>query len=69
MAAASDAAAQSDLCSAVTLAGALGSRCVVLASARGEPMPAARGARLATAAGTVHVVGGLAAVPATKVAG
>ncbi len=67
--AASDATAQSDLYSAVTLAGALGTRCVVLAGARTEPMPADQQARLDTAAGTVHVVGGLTAVPAAKVAG
>ncbi len=67
--AASDAAAQSDLYSAVTLAGALGSPCVVLAGARTEPMPAAQLARLRAAVGTVHVVGGLAAVPAAKTAG
>ena len=67
--AASDTAAQSDLYSAVTLAGALGSRCVILAGARNEPWPAAQLARLRAAAGTVHVVGGLAAVPAAKMAG
>ena len=67
--AASDTAAQSDLYSAVTLAGALGSPCVILAGARNEPMPAAQLARLRAAVGTVHVVGGLAAVPAAKVAG
>ena len=67
--AASDAAAQSDLYSAVTLAGALGSRCVILAGARTEPMPTAQLLRLDAAVGTVHVVGGLAAVPAAKIAG
>ncbi|WP_420608894.1 hypothetical protein [Candidatus Poriferisodalis sp.] len=67
--AASDAAAQSDLYSAVTLAGALGSRCVILAGARTEPIPTDQLLRLDAAAGTVHVVGGLAAVPAAKIAG
>ncbi|WP_420610150.1 hypothetical protein [Candidatus Poriferisodalis sp.] len=67
--AASDTAAQSDLYSAVTLAGALGTRCVVLAGARTEPIPTAQLLRLDAAAGTVHVVGGLAAVPAAKMAG
>lgn len=64
--AASDAAAQSDLYSAVTLAGALGTDCVILAGARDEPMPAAQQRRLGAAAGRVYVVGGPAAVPIAK---
>ncbi|WP_420438145.1 hypothetical protein [Candidatus Poriferisodalis sp.] len=67
--AASDAAAQSDLYSAVTLAGALGTDCVVLAGNRSDTgLPAAQKARLDTAA-AVFVVGGLKAVPAAKLAG
>ncbi len=67
--AASDAAAESDLYSAVTLAGALGTDCVVLAGDRKDPrLPAAQRARLDTAA-AVFVVGGLKAVPAAKLAG
>ncbi len=67
--AASDAAAQSDLYSAVTLAGALGTDCVVLAGSRGDTgLPAAQQNRLDTAA-AVFVVGGLKAVPAAKLAG
>ncbi|WP_419944987.1 CAP domain-containing protein [Candidatus Poriferisodalis sp.] len=66
---ASDAAAQSDLYSAVTLAGVLGTDCVVLAGARGGSMPAAQRERLEAAAVGGYVVGGLGAVPAGKVAG
>ena len=66
---ASDAAAQSDLYSAVTLAGVVGTDCVVLAGARGESWPADQRARLDAADADGYVVGGLAAVPAAKVAG
>ena len=67
--AASDVAAQSDLYSAVTLAGVLRTRCVVLAGARDEPMAADQLARLEAAAPGGFIVGGLAAVPDAKVAG
>ena len=63
---ASDAAAQSDIYSAVTLAGAVNTDCVVLAGARSETMPAAQRERLDAAATSGYVVGGTAAVPASK---
>lgn len=66
---ASDAAAQSDLYSAVTLAGVVGTDCVVLAGARGESWPADQRARLDAADAGGYVVGGLAAVPSAKVTG
>ena len=66
---ASDARAQSDLHSAMTLAGVLSTNCVVLAGARDEPMPAAQLARLTEAAQDGFIVGGTAAVPDAKVAG
>ena len=66
---ASDAAAQSDIYSAVTLAGSLGDACVVLAGTRGEVMPADQQARLDAAAAGGYVVGGLASVPDGKIAG
>ncbi|WP_419946576.1 RCC1 domain-containing protein [Candidatus Poriferisodalis sp.] len=66
---ASDPAAQSDIYSAVTFAGAIGSGCVVLAGARGEPMAAAQQARLDMAASGGWVLGGTAAVPEHKIAG
>ena len=66
---ASDASAQSDLYSAVTLAGVLDTRCVVLAGPRDEPMPAEQRARLEAAAPDGFIVGGLAAVPDAKIAG
>ncbi|WP_419916854.1 RCC1 domain-containing protein [Candidatus Poriferisodalis sp.] len=65
---ASDAPAQSDLYSAVTLAGVLDTRCVVLAGPRDEPMPEAQLARLEAAADGGFIVGGSAAVPDAKVA-
>ena len=64
---ASDAAAQSDLYSAVTLAGVIGTDCIVLAGGRDEAVPAAQQARLSAAAEGGYVVGGLAAVPSSKV--
>ena len=67
--AASDAAAQSDLYSAVTLAGVFGTDCIVLAGARDEPMPTEQQVRLNAAAGGGYIVGGRAAVPDTKVSG
>ncbi len=67
---ASDAAAQSDIYSAVTLAGVLGSdSCIVLAGARDEPFPQSQIDRLNTAASDGYVVGGTAAVPEAKLAG
>ncbi|MDE0676587.1 MAG: hypothetical protein OXH42_04525 [Acidimicrobiaceae bacterium] len=66
---ASDAPAQSDLYSAVTLAGVLRTRCVVLAGPRGEAMPADQLARLDAGAPGGFIVGGTAAVPDAKVAG
>ena len=67
---ASDAAAQSDIYSAVTLAGVLGpNRCIVLAGGRDEPFPQAQLDRLATAASGGYVVGGPAAVPDAKLSG
>ena len=66
---ASDLAAQSDVYSAVTLAGVLGDACIVLAGPRSEAMPDAQQARLDAAAGGGYVVGGLAAVPDGKIAG
>ena len=66
---ASDVAAQSDIYSAVTLAGVLGDACIVLAGARGETMPADQQARLDAASAGGYVVGGQAAVPDGKVAG
>ena len=66
---ASDVAAQSDIYSAVTLAGVLGEACIVLAGPRGEAMPAGQRARLDAAAAGGYVVGGVAAVPDAKLAG
>ena len=65
----SDAKAQSDIYSAVTLAGVVGTDCVVLAGARDGHMPADQRARLDDAAAGGYVVGGTAAVPAEKLAG
>ncbi|WP_419930800.1 D-alanyl-D-alanine carboxypeptidase [Candidatus Poriferisodalis sp.] len=67
---ASDADAQSDIYSAVTLAGVLGSTsCIVLAGGRDEPFPQAQLDRLAAAASGGYVVGGPAAVPNAKLSG
>ncbi|WP_419944571.1 hypothetical protein [Candidatus Poriferisodalis sp.] len=66
---ASDAAAQSDLYSAVTLAGVVGTDCVVLAGGRGESWPRHQRARLDAADADGYVVGGRAAVPNSKVTG
>lgn len=65
----SDAAAQSDIYSAVTLAGVLGTDCVVLAGPRDGDMAADQRARLDAAATGGFVVGGLAAVPDAKLSG
>ena len=66
--AASDDAAQSDLYSAVTLAGVIGTDCIVLAGARDEPMPTAQRTRLDAAAPGGFIVGGRTAVPDAKLA-
>ncbi len=66
---ASDAPAQSDLYSAVTLAGVLSTECVVLAGPRDEPMPQDQVTRLDAAAPGGFIVGGTAAIPDAKVAG
>ena len=67
---ASDADAQSDIYSAVTLAGVLGTKsCIVLAGGRDGPFPQAQLDRLATAAAGGYVVGGPAAVPDAKLSG
>ena len=65
----SDAKAQSDIYSAVTLAGVVGTDCVILAGARDGAMPASQRARLDDADTGGFVVGGVAAVPDAKVAG
>ena len=65
----SDAKAQSDIYSAVTLAGVLGTDCVILAGARGASMPASQRTRLEAAAAGGFVLGGTAAVPTAKTFG
>ena len=65
----SDATAQSDIYSAITLAGVIGTDCVILAGARGGDMPEAQMMRLEAARSGGYVVGGEAAVPATKLGG
>lgn len=64
---ASDETAQSDLYSALTLAAAIDTSCVVLAGARSSPMPSHQSSRLAVAQPRGWVVGGTAAVPSWKV--
>ncbi len=67
---ASDADAQSDIYSAVTLVGVLDAKsCIVLAGGRDDPFPQDQLERLATAAAGGYVVGGPAAVPNTKLSG
>ena len=64
---ASDADAQSDIYSAVTLEGVLGAAsCIVLAGGRDESFPPDQLERLAAAAPGGYVVGGPAAVPEAK---
>ena len=65
----SDAAAQSDIYSAITLAGVVGTDCVILAGPRDGDMPAAQQSRLNAATAGGYIVGGTAAVPGTKTAG
>ena len=64
-----DSKAQSDIYSAVTLAGVVGTDCVILAGPRDGDMTAAQRARLDAAAAGGYVVGGTAAVPEAKLAG
>lgn len=66
---ASDAAAQSDRYSAATLAGVLGTDCIIVAGPRDAPFPADQLARLHTASTGGFIVGGTAAVPDAKTAG
>ncbi len=65
----SDAKAQSDIYSAVTLAGVIGTDCVVLAGPRDGEMPSSQNSRLNDAEEGGFVVGGKAAVPTAKIAG
>ncbi len=65
----SDAAAQSDFYSAVTLAAAVGTRCIILAGARDEDISQSQQQRLEAANEGGYVVGGNAAVPAAKTTG
>lgn len=65
----SDAAAQSDIYSAVTLAGVVGTDCVILAGPRDGTIATSQQARLDAAAVGGFVVGGTAAVPTAKIAG
>ncbi len=65
----SDAKAQSDIYSAITLAGAIDTDCIVLAGAREAVMPTAEQRRLEDAKSGGYVVGGEAAVPTAKIAG
>ena len=64
-----DAKAQSDIYSAVTLAGVVGTDCVILAGPRSGAMPASQQTRLETAEPGGFVLGGIAAVPTAKIAG
>ena len=64
-----DAKAQSDIYSAVTLAGVLGTDCVILAGPRDGDMTAAQRARLEAAEPGGYIVGGTAAVPEARLAG
>ncbi|WP_428121650.1 hypothetical protein [Candidatus Poriferisodalis sp.] len=66
---ASDVAALSDIYSAVTLAGVLGTDCIVFAGSRGAAMPGDQRDRLDSARSGGWIVGGSAAVPASKIAG
>ena len=66
---ASDAAAQSDIYSAVTLAGVLGTDCIVLAGPREGPIPSDEVVRLDNALPAGWIVGGVNAVPEWKTAG
>ena len=63
---ASDIGAQSDIYSAVTLAGVLGSDCIILAGPRDESMPEEQRRRLESANHIGYIVGGEGAVPLHK---
>ena len=63
---ASDAGAQSDIYAAALLAASIGTDCIVLAGPRSDPMPADQIARLGNARQGGYIVGGTAAVPASK---
>ncbi|MYG89558.1 MAG: hypothetical protein F4190_13700, partial [Acidimicrobiales bacterium] len=65
----SDARDLSDFYGAVTLAGVLGTDCVILAGPRDGDMPADQRERLDAAAAGGYVIGGPAAIPAAKIAG
>lgn len=65
----SDDAAQPDIYAAVTLAGVIGTDCIVLAGPRDRPMPSGHKTRLDAAEPGGWIVGGTAAVPAFKTAG
>jgi len=65
----SDTKAQSDIYSAITLAGVIGTDCVILAGPRDSGMPASQQARIDAAGKSGFVVGGIAAVPTAKIAG
>ncbi len=66
----SDATAQSDIYSAITLAGVVGTDCVVLAGSRDSSMPASQQALFGDAAATGgYVLRSAAAVPDAKLAG
>ena len=66
---ASDAAAASDLYSAATLAGVLGTDCIIFGGPRASTMPTAQRARLADAQSGGWIIGGTTAVPPAKTAG
>ena len=63
---ASDFAAQSDVYSAVTLAGVLDTLCLVDAGARDQPIPSMSATMLDAARTDVYVVGGASALPDSK---
>lgn len=65
----SDAMSQSDIYSAVTLAGVIGTDCVILAGPRDGDMPSSQRMRLDNAEAGGFVVGGASAVSASKIAG
>lgn len=65
---ASDTPAQSDIYSAVTLAGVLGTDCIVFAGTRDGDFPADQVARLDAASAGGYAVGGTEAVPSAKIA-
>ena len=66
---ASDEAAASDIYSAVTLSGVLGTDCIIFAGARDATMPNDQRMLLLSARSGGWIVGGMAAVPPTKTVG